>query len=73
MKVGDYVKHGDCVFYLTEDVTLDQADYFEFKALLVYTTIIQPNEHCYVGNTKMKLMSPKDNPSELVVPIFITE
>ena len=73
MKVGDYVKHGNCIFYLTEDVTLNDANYFEFKALLVYTTILQPDEHFYVGNTKMKLMSPKDNPLELVVPIFITE
>ena len=73
MKVGDYVKHGNCIFYLTEDLTVSDVNYLEFKALLVYTTILQPNKHCYVGNAKMKLMSPKNDPLELVVPIFITE
>ena len=73
MKVGDYLKHGNCVFYLTEDLTKDDTSFFEFKVLVVYTTIPQPNKYYYVGSTKMKLIIPKNDPIEPVTPIFVKD
>jgi len=69
MKVGDYVKVGDNVLYLKEDVTKDDLSFLEFKALVVYT---KNNDELDLFVGKVCILSRlKGDPMETVTPIFV--
>jgi hypothetical protein len=72
MKVGDYVEVAGNIFYVTQHITLEDVNFCEFKAIVVYAKEL-PDEQMYVGKIS-KIAYGKDTSGPYVVkPIFITE
>jgi hypothetical protein len=70
MKVGDYVKVGDSVFYLNEDISKDESDFLEFKAIVIYT---EENHLDFFVGKVCRLFRFRDDPIESVIPIFVKD
>jgi hypothetical protein len=70
MKVGDYVKVGDSVLYLNEDISKDDLNFLEFKAIVIYT---EENHLDFFVGKVCRLFQPKNDPIEPVIPIFVKD
>lgn len=68
IKVGDYVKLWDYVFYVNKDLSKSDLDFLEFEVILVY--INDPDDAFFVGKV-CNIIYDNENLPEIVTPIFV--